>query len=147
MATEVSKARREPPAVELMNTVWADRDGVHDALATAGQATSWLAAVRNHLPDISSPGPRSATRLTSAEADQLRRLRDALRALAAEVTDDPRPDRAAAERFATPHGAVAVVNAAAGAVSAPTLRRHGGTLGGRAGRTVGACRGSGRVRR
>ncbi|MGH6654000.1 MAG: CGNR zinc finger domain-containing protein [Actinocrinis sp.] len=37
--------RAEPLPVELMNTVWADRDGVHDALADPLEALGWLHAV------------------------------------------------------------------------------------------------------
>ena len=39
----------EPPAVELMNTVRADRDGVHDTLATPEQALAWLRIIRDRL--------------------------------------------------------------------------------------------------
>lgn len=67
----------EPAPVELMNTVWADRAGVHDALGTPDEALAWLRAV---LPDLSPP-----------DLDRLRLLRDALRRLAAERTGDPRP--------------------------------------------------------
>ena len=35
----------EPLPVELMNTIWADREGGHDALATPEAAGAWLAAV------------------------------------------------------------------------------------------------------
>ncbi|MYV53614.1 hypothetical protein GT042_14125, partial [Streptomyces sp. SID3212] len=35
----------EPLPVELMNTVWADRDGVYDALVDAGDLGRWLRAV------------------------------------------------------------------------------------------------------
>ena len=48
--------------VDLLNTVWADKSGVHDELADLGGST-----------------------------DTLRRLRDALRVLAADRTGDPRP--------------------------------------------------------
>lgn len=85
----------EPLPVELMNTIWADRDGVHDALASTADAAAWLHATATEPGRISRPA-----------ADRLRSLRDALRALAAEVTGDPRP---AADP--TPHAAaVAVLN-------------------------------------
>lgn len=66
----------EPAPVELMNTVWADRDGVYDTLADPDAAAAWLRA--------------TGLRTGPADLDRLRRLRDALRRLAAEVTGDPR---------------------------------------------------------
>ena len=79
----------EPIAVELMNTIWADRDGVHDALATGAQVQAWLAAIRPRLVDGPVHVPISS--FTSGWAAELRFLRDALRRIAADVTDDPRP--------------------------------------------------------
>ncbi|HEX5403430.1 MAG TPA: CGNR zinc finger domain-containing protein [Pseudonocardiaceae bacterium] len=67
----------EPLPVELMNTVWADRDGVHDALTEVSDLAGWLSA--KGLPH------------TEPSLDGFRALRDALRVLAAEVTDDTRP--------------------------------------------------------
>lgn len=84
----------EPLPVELMNTIWADRDGVHEALASAGDARSWLAAVAARA-DV--PGPDLTRWLGSAgEQDvdavhqDLRALRDAARCLAALATQDTR---------------------------------------------------------
>jgi predicted RNA-binding Zn ribbon-like protein len=86
----------EPLPVELMNTVWADRDGVHDALSSPGEAAAWLGAVADRL--LSEP-PSAGTELrdwlkqpqvATQVADQLRLLRDALRLLAADATADPR---------------------------------------------------------
>ncbi len=88
----------EPLPVELMNTIWADRDGVHDALAGVPATRAWLAAVG--LPgDVDDPAAR-----------RLRALRDALRRLAGDVTDDPR--EAAASAIAEHAQAVAEVNRA-----------------------------------
>jgi predicted RNA-binding Zn ribbon-like protein len=88
----------EPLPVELMNTIWADRDGVHDALAGLEQAREWLAAVG--LPaDLDERGHVG-----------LRSLRDAVRRLAADVTGDPRP--AAASAITGRDQAVAAVNQA-----------------------------------
>ncbi|TCO49750.1 putative RNA-binding Zn ribbon-like protein [Actinocrispum wychmicini] len=75
----------EPLPVELMNTVWADRDGVHDSLDSPAGLADWLAAVRPRLPHLPESGP-----LPLAE---FRRLRDALRVLAAAVTEDTRSTR------------------------------------------------------
>ncbi|GAA4549378.1 CGNR zinc finger domain-containing protein [Pseudonocardia xishanensis] len=83
----------EPLAVELMNTVWADRGDVHDELATTRRAETWLAAVRDRF----APQPADVTAwlaeptLDPDDLGRLRELRDALRHLAAEATDDPRP--------------------------------------------------------
>jgi predicted RNA-binding Zn ribbon-like protein len=83
----------EPVPVELVNTVWADRDGVHDALESPAEAAAWLAAIaqRSDLAtgvDVSAMSAADLERLTV----RLRRLRDALRRLAAQATDDPRPN-------------------------------------------------------
>jgi predicted RNA-binding Zn ribbon-like protein len=104
----------EPLPVELMNTVWADSDGVHDALATDDEAAAWLATVAARA-DVASADPFGG--IDAADIDQLarrlRRLRDALRRLAAEVTADPRP--AANSPVADLKAAVAEVNRAAAA--------------------------------
>ncbi|MFA6300237.1 MAG: ABATE domain-containing protein, partial [Nocardioides sp.] len=83
----------EPMPVELMNTVWADRDGVHDALAAPGDARGWLTALHERLPrgaDLAA-WARDAADVEVAEVwSALRALRDATRALAARRTADPR---------------------------------------------------------
>ncbi len=81
----------EPLAVELMNTIWADRTGVHDSLAHPEDALAWLAAVAPRVDlavgeDLTRIGPRDGAQLAQA----LRCLRDALRRLAAEATSDDR---------------------------------------------------------
>jgi predicted RNA-binding Zn ribbon-like protein len=60
----------ELPPVELMNTLRAGRDGVYDTL------TSWLGAM--------------PVEVDGEVAEQFRSLRDALRVLAAELTEDHR---------------------------------------------------------
>ena len=80
--------------VELMNTIWADRAGVHDALARPDTALAWLRALGGRI----EPEPSVITawldedRPTDLDqaVDGLRRLRDAVRRLAAEATGDPR---------------------------------------------------------
>ncbi|GAB4008983.1 CGNR zinc finger domain-containing protein [Nocardioides ultimimeridianus] len=83
----------EPLPVELMNTVWADRDGVHDALVTPGDAAGWLTALRERLPrgaDVAA-WAKGAGEVEMVEVwSALRTLRDATRALAARRTADPR---------------------------------------------------------
>ncbi|MFD5897323.1 CGNR zinc finger domain-containing protein [Streptomyces sp. NPDC060366] len=76
----------EPLPVEFMNTLWADRDGVHDELARPGGLVAWLCGVRPRLPRADG---LSLARLPEPSADELRqfrRLRDALRHLAAVTT-------------------------------------------------------------
>jgi len=114
----------EPLPVELMNTVWADRGVVHDALGTDNEVLAWLHAVG---PRLAGEASGVATWLEAARpagladtAAELRRLRDALRRLTAEATQDPRP--AAASAIADREAALEVLNhVAAGAPSWPAL--------------------------
>ncbi|WP_249227581.1 CGNR zinc finger domain-containing protein [Kutzneria sp. CA-103260] len=89
----------EPLPVELMNTIWADRDGVYDALDEPAAATAWLRAI---APRVGLPFVAALDGLTAVDiariARQLTALRDALRRLAAEATDDPRPAAASVTR-------------------------------------------------
>ncbi len=102
---------REPVPVRLMNTIWADRHGVHDALATRADLSAWLEAV--------APGADGRPwRATRADLDRARALRDALRTLAGVVCGDRRP-RAPAR--SDPAAAVAAVNTAAANASPPAL--------------------------
>ena len=110
----------EPAPVRLMNTVWADRHGVYDALISRDDLAGWLAATG--LTGRGSP-------LNDDDLAHFRDLRDALRRLAALVTaDDARPAAESAIPDAT--AAVAVLNAAAVAVhpAAPRLQLLGGAL-------------------
>jgi len=113
----------EPLPVELMNTVWADRDGLHDELRDAAGLAAWLQAVAGRFaagvtggepgggggPGLAVvlPGGRPGREL----AGQFRELRDALRGLAAAVTADPRA-RAAGTGTPDVTAAVRAVNAA-----------------------------------
>ena len=84
----------EPLPVALMNTIRADRDGVHDTL-DAG-AVDWLRTAADVLlADVARDGAERDLDVADGVAG-LRRLRDALRRLAAELTDDPRPEAASA---------------------------------------------------
>jgi len=82
--------RGEPIAVELMNTLWADRNGLHDASTTTRSATEWLASVADRLPTVRTTREPTRRSLTASEASRLRRPRDAVRVVAADVTTDPR---------------------------------------------------------
>jgi len=118
----------EPLPVELMNTVWADRDGLHDELRDAAGLAAWLQAVAGRFAAGGGGGPGGAGggpggggpglavvlpggRPGRELAGQFRELRDGLRGLAAAVTADP---RARAAGTGTPDVAAAVraVNAA-----------------------------------
>lgn len=106
----------EPAPIRLMNTIWADRDGVHDALSTRAELTAWMRAI----------GAADRRRPTSTELDRARDLRDALRRIGALLTDDPRP--AAASPTADVATAVAELNAAAATHDPARLTVHDGRL-------------------
>ncbi|GAB3965108.1 ABATE domain-containing protein [Actinoallomurus acanthiterrae] len=72
----------EPAPVRLMNTIWADRAGVHDALRTADDLRAWLRAIGDDADGDASIDRR--------DVEALRSLRDALRRLAALLTEDSR---------------------------------------------------------
>jgi predicted RNA-binding Zn ribbon-like protein len=89
----LSPIRSEPLPVELMNTIWADRDGVHDALETIDGLDAWLAAI---APRVMVGG--ATRRPDEAELADFRAVRNGLRALAAEQTHDERPMAVASDR-------------------------------------------------
>ncbi|OKI23030.1 hypothetical protein A6A08_18795 [Nocardiopsis sp. TSRI0078] len=97
-----------------MNTLWADRDGLHDALGETAAARTWLRAI---APRLDPPVAEDLHALTTTDTDRLTQrlsaLRDALRRLAAQATDDPRA--AAASPVRDLDTAVAEVNRAAAA--------------------------------
>ncbi|MFI1585531.1 CGNR zinc finger domain-containing protein [Embleya sp. NPDC020630] len=105
----------EPLPVELMNTIWADREGVHDALERPDDTRAWLHAVAPRVALLAGHDLRDIPAKDTAElAVRLTGLRDALRRLAAEATGDPRPAAASATRELD--AAVDALNEAAGAV-------------------------------
>lgn len=106
----------EPLPVELMNTIWADRDGVHDALTDSAGTEAWLRAVAPRIDLLAASDLDAAVAAADMPhlAGRLTELRDALRRLAAEVTGDLRPAAASATKEL--NAAVATVNEAAGAV-------------------------------
>jgi predicted RNA-binding Zn ribbon-like protein len=99
----------EPVTVRLLNTIFADREGVHDALGTVGQLEQW--ARQCGLTPIS--------RLTRDDLAHARALRDAVRRLAANAVDDDRPG---AVPGLGAEDALEVLNGFLGAV-APALRQ------------------------
>ena len=79
--TPAWKLPDEPAPVRLMNTVWADPHGVHDALPDPSALRDWLADVTDY--DGATP--------SRAEFADALALRDSLRRLAAYCTSDERP--------------------------------------------------------
>ncbi|NEE01005.1 CGNR zinc finger domain-containing protein [Phytoactinopolyspora halotolerans] len=104
----------EPPSVRLMNTVWADRSGVHDSLLTTGQLAAWWSLI----------GFEPAVPATDDALGQYRQLRGALRRLAAQATDDSRGRTRVDETSL--EDALAMVNAWL-ASGSPNLRWDAGT--------------------
>jgi predicted RNA-binding Zn ribbon-like protein len=78
----------EPLPVRLMSTIWADPDGTHDDLRTTADVGEWLDAVGVD---------RAGAHATEGELATARALRDAVRRLAAYVTEDDRPAAAASQ--------------------------------------------------
>ncbi len=77
----------EPAPVRLMNTIWADRTGVHDDLRTTSDLAEWLVAIN---------ATDRPVRVTRDDVARARRLRDALRRIATLCTDDTRVAAASA---------------------------------------------------
>lgn len=107
----------EPVAVRLMNTIWADRLGVHDSLTSPDQLSGWL---------LETGLVVSLRTVSAADLSSARRLRDALRRLAALRTEDARP--AAASPTRDIGNAIETVNAATAAGAAPMLQERAGVL-------------------
>ncbi|GAA1864419.1 CGNR zinc finger domain-containing protein [Myceligenerans crystallogenes] len=103
----------EPAVVRLMNTVWADRAGVHDALSTVNALERWAAQC----------GLRPFSDLDRADLEAARTLRDAARRLAAAALDDARPGAVADDQAVG--DALAVLNRFQ-ASCAPELQRAEG---------------------
>src|SRR5947209_12397631 len=100
----------EPRPVRFMNTIWADRAGLHDSLSSPADLALWLVAVG------ATAGPVRVLRDDFASA---RRLRDSLRRVAALCTNDTR--QAAASPIGDAGVAIAEINAAV-AASPPIVR-------------------------
>jgi predicted RNA-binding Zn ribbon-like protein len=105
----------EPAPVRLMNTVWADRTGLHDSLTGVEDLQIFLVST--------GTSPTAWIRVTAGHVESARRLRDALRRLAAAVTD---ADRSPAGTDLTEVDAVDAVNAAIAAAPHQLLRRIDG---------------------
>lgn len=107
----------EPVPVRLMNTIWADRSGVHDALHRREDLSEWLRVVG-----------LTTARIAVTRDDLLAalRARDALRRLTALVTEDTRP--AAASATNELDEAIHEINAIAAAAPGPRLLLSRGIL-------------------
>ncbi|WP_125778419.1 CGNR zinc finger domain-containing protein [Antribacter gilvus] len=104
----------EPVPVRLMNTVWANQDGLQDSLTTVGRLEQWAR-------QCGVPAP---ARLLSRDVERARSLRDALRRLVAEQLDDDRAG-AVSDRL-TAGEALDVLNGFL-ATCAPEVRAGGGS--------------------
>ncbi|OBF30815.1 hypothetical protein A5724_22605 [Mycobacterium sp. ACS1612] len=103
----------EPAPLSLANTVWIDRHGVHDSIADGTYANDWVKAIgaQSEL----TPAGQEADEVSVDAVERLIRLRDAVRRLAAEHTDDPRTvGQSPVPDLST---AMSIVNAAATATS------------------------------
>jgi predicted RNA-binding Zn ribbon-like protein len=117
VTAELRPSAAEPVAVLLMNTIWADRSDVHDALTTTAELSAWLAAVADRLTNGGTP----ITGVREQDLEEFRELRSALRRLAAEVTGDERARSREALDRRGPRWATDVLNTASAA--APPIAR------------------------
>lgn len=107
----------EPTPVRLMSTIWADTAGLHDDFSTPADLDDWLDAVGLDREGVTA---------TQHEFLAAIGLRDSVRRLAAQVTDDDRV--AAASAITSAEDAVDIVNAAANERVLPRLRLNHGQL-------------------
>jgi predicted RNA-binding Zn ribbon-like protein len=99
--TSTSPVAQEPLPIMLANTISIDRGRVRDSLAERADLERWVREIGGRM-DLSPP-PSSIEAIASPAAERLISLRDGIRRLAAEHTQDPRslgqspvPDVAAA---------------------------------------------------
>ncbi|MGH3251268.1 MAG: CGNR zinc finger domain-containing protein [Trebonia sp.] len=107
----------EPLPVRLMSTIWADPDGIHDDFRTTTDVNQWLDAVGID---------RAGTHATENELAAARALRDAVRRLAAYLTQDSRASAASAMTGVTE--ALDRVNSSAAGLPVPLLALRDGRL-------------------
>jgi predicted RNA-binding Zn ribbon-like protein len=115
----------EPLPVRLMNTVWADRHGVHDDLTSVDRLQQWLERTGLERTGLERTGLDGTSQLGPEDLAAFRRLRAAARRAAAHVTADDRP--AATAGGADLAAALADLNADT-AACAPALVLDGGDL-------------------
>ena len=112
--TSTSPVGQEPVPIMLANTITVDRGRVRDRLAEGPDLDHWVRTIGGQM-DL-SPRPSSIEAIAGPAAERLISLRDAIRRLAAEHTQDPRtlgqslvPDVAAAMRIINSTSAVSSV--------------------------------------
>ena len=86
--TSTSLVAQEPVPIMLANTISIDRGRVRDSLAERADLEQWVREIGEHM-DL-SPRPASIEAIASPAAERLISLRDGVRRLAAEHTQDPR---------------------------------------------------------
>ncbi|MER7245551.1 ABATE domain-containing protein [Kribbella sp. NPDC000426] len=89
MSTDYSLS--EPLVVELMNTVNFGVGGTDDELEGVAGVVAWLRTVGDRISAEAGRPVDGPDQLDAVQARRFRDLRDAVRKLAADVTDDPRP--------------------------------------------------------
>jgi predicted RNA-binding Zn ribbon-like protein len=87
-ATSPAPRLDEPAPLALVNTIWTDRNGVHDALSDPGDVHTWMRAIG--VQSGLTPGIDGTRELSTDVVQHLVDLRDALRRIAADHTHDPR---------------------------------------------------------
>jgi predicted RNA-binding Zn ribbon-like protein len=109
----------EPAPLALANTVWIDRHGVHDSFADETYVQGWVKAI-GEQSELTTESHRT-DELSGDAVERLVSLRDAVRRLAAEHTNDPRTlGQSPVPDLST---ATSIVNAASTATSVwPELR-------------------------
>jgi predicted RNA-binding Zn ribbon-like protein len=130
--TTTSPAPRvdEPAPLALVNTIWIDRNDVHDVLADVADVHAWVRTIGERCGLIPTMG--RAEDVTPDAAAHLIDLRDALRRLAAERTQDPRSlaqspvaDGAMATSIVNSASAMSTVWPELGSDGQTSLRRDG----------------------
>jgi predicted RNA-binding Zn ribbon-like protein len=110
----------EPAPLALANTIWIDRHGLHDSFADETFVQGWVKAIGGQSEMTAES--HGTDELSRDAVKRLVRLRDAVRRLAAEHTNDPRTlGQSPVPDLST---AISIVNAAASATPLwPELRR------------------------
>lgn len=112
--TSTSVLDKEPVPIVLANTISIDRGRVHDSLTERNDAEQWVRKISGQLN--LAPRQPGSDALIGAHVDRLVSLRDAIRRLAADQTQDPRtlgqspvPDAAAATAIVNSSSALGLV--------------------------------------
>jgi predicted RNA-binding Zn ribbon-like protein len=87
--TSTNPVAHEPLPITLANTITIDRGRVHDSLAQRADLQRWVHDIGERI-HLSPPPPSGSDAIANSAAERLISLRDAIRRLAAEHTQDPR---------------------------------------------------------